>query len=155
MENNKNIFDKVMHLPGARIVEPFYRKHKEIVMYLFFGGVAFFLNLFMFVAIDKIFPISELINNIICWIVCVTFQYITNKKWVFDGKVESIGGVIKQILSFFGGRLFTLAIEEAILGIFITWLHFSSIGVKLAAQIIVIILNYVISKLIVFRYEKS
>lgn len=51
----------------------------------------------------------------------------------------------------FGGRLFTLIVEEAILAVFITWLGFNSMAVKLVAQVVVIVLNYVISKLIVFK----
>ena len=52
---------------------------------------------------------------------------------------------------FFGGRLFTLVVEEAILAVFITWLGFNSMAVKLIAQVVVIVLNYIISKLIVFK----
>ena len=64
-----------------------------------------------------------------------------------------IAAFLKQIASFFGGRAFTLVVEEAILAIFITWLRFDSMIVKVSAQVIVIILNYVISKLIVFRKQ--
>ena len=70
---------------------------------------------------------------------------------VFDGQVDSAAGFLKQMASFFGGRLFTLIVEEAILAVFITWLGFNSMAVKLVAQVVVIVLNYVISKLIVFK----
>lgn len=154
-ENNaapkKDIFDKLMHLPVLNIFEPFYLKYKEALLYLFFGGTAFFLNLGLFFAINKFFHINELVNNIICWTVCVLFQYFTNKIWVFDGHVETVKAFIKQLLSFFGGRLFTLLVEELIIAVFITWLGFNTVVVKLVAQIVVIILNYVISKLIVFK----
>ncbi|NLK45434.1 MAG: GtrA family protein [Treponema sp.] len=140
-----------MHLPLLNIFEPFYKKYKETLLYLFFGGTAFFLNIGLFAAINYCFHINELVNNIICWIICVFYQYFTNKTWVFDGHVDTIGALIKQILSFFGGRLFTLFIEEVIIAIFITWLGFNTMIVKLVAQIIVIILNYVISKLVVFK----
>ena len=58
------------------------------------------------------------------------------------------------MIHFFGGRLFTLVLEEVILFIFINKLHFNSILVKIAAQFIVLVLNYIISKLIVFREKK-
>lgn len=151
MKQKKDIFDRIMHLPGLRIFEPFYVKYKEVLLYIFFGGLAFFLNLFLFIGIDKLLKINDLINNVICWIVCVSFQYITNRTWVFDGHVESAEGLGKQIVSFFGGRIFTLIVEELILLIFITWLSFPSVYVKLAAQVVIIILNYVISKMIVFK----
>ena len=80
-----------------------------------------------------------------------TVSVFTNRTWVFDGQVDSAAGFLKQMASFFGGRLFTLVVEEAILAVFITWLGFNSMAVKLIAQVVVIVLNYIISKLIVFK----
>ena len=122
VEEKKDIFDKLMHLPVLNILEPFYKKHKEVLMYLFFGGLTFFLNIALYAWLDKGLGMNALIANVICWVVCVL-----------------------------GGRLFTLVVEEAILAVFITWLGFNSMAVKLVAQVVVIVLNYVISKLIVFK----
>lgn len=147
----RDIFDKVMHFPGVRIFEPFYIKHKEVLLYLFFGGLAFFLNVFLFAWIDLVLSINELINNIICWGICVLFQFFTNRTWVFETHVRDISGFLKQMINFFSGRLFTLVIEEIILAVFITWLGLNSMAVKLVAQVVVIVLNYVISKVWVFK----
>lgn len=151
MESKQDIFDKIMHLPGLNIMEPFYKKNKEVLMYLFFGGIAFFLNLFLFIGIDKALHMNALVNNIICWIICVLFQFFTNRTWVFNSNAVGKKGFLKEITSFFGGRIFTLLVEEVILLIFINLLCFDSTIVKLVAQIIVIVLNYVISKLFVFK----
>ena len=140
VEEKKDIFDKLMHLPVLNIFEPFYKKHKEVLMYLFFGGLTFFLNIALYAWLDKGLGMNALIANVICWVVCV-----------LDGQVDSAAGFLKQMASFFGGRLFTLIVEEAILAVFITWLGFNSMAVKLVAQVVVIVLNYVISKLIVFK----
>ncbi len=109
------------------------------------------MNIALFYAIARLTPLDPLVNNIVCWIVCVLFQFWTNRTWVFDGKTNGAGEFIKQILSFFGGRLFTLFLEEAIIAVFITWLELPEMPVKLVAQVIVIVLNYVISKLFVFK----
>lgn len=151
MEDKKDIFDKIMHLPILNIFESFYKKYKEVLLYIFFGGVTFFLNIALFALLNGMMGINELIANVICWIICVLFQFFTNRTWVFDGITETTGGFIKQMASFFGGRLFTLAIEEIILAVFITWLGLDSMVVKLTAQVVVIILNYIISKLFVFK----
>ena len=90
-----------------------YGKHKEVLLYLFFGGLAVFLNL--------------------------------------AAETDSTKGLVAQLTGFFGGRLLTLLLEELILGIFIVSLHWNRIGVKLAAQIFVIVANYVISKFFVFK----
>ncbi len=146
-----DIFDKIMRLPVLRIFCPFYEKHKMALLYLFFGGLAFFLNFFLFLAIDKFTKIGVFANNAVCWTVCVLFQFFTNRTWVFDGRVDSAAGFARQMAAFFAGRLFTLFAELAILAVFITWLGFPKVPVKFFAQVVVIVLNYVISKLFVFK----
>lgn len=155
MEKRPDIFDRLMHLPGLRLLEPFYKKYKEMLLYLFFGGIAFFLNIGLFALFNEILGIGELIANVICWVICVLFQFFTNRTWVFDGHVDSAEAFWKQMASFFGGRIFTLVVEEIILGVFITWLGFNSMIVKVTAQVVVIVLNYVISKWFVFRADKD
>ncbi len=154
MENStkkKDIFDRIMSLPVLNIFEPFYTKHKEGLMYLFFGGLAFFLSIFLFWFMDSVLHMNAVINNTIDWIICVAFQFFTNRTWVFDGHVETKGEFLKQAGSFTAGRLFTLVVEDIIILVFINMLGFPSMPVKLAATFIVIALNYVISKLIVFK----
>lgn len=150
----QDIFDKIMNLPGLKNVNPFYKKYKEALMYLFFGGLAFFLNIILFCLIDRIISINALINNIICWIICVFFQFFTNRQWVFNCKVKGKKEFLKQLFNFICGRLFTLAVEEIILAIFIIVFSFDRTMIKLFAQIIVIVLNYIISKWIIFNKKE-
>ncbi len=150
MNKKLDIFDRIMHLPGINIFEPFYKKHKEVLMYLFFGGLAFFLNVGLFAAIGKL-GVNELANNVVCWIICVLFQFFTNRTWVFDGHVNGTKEFLEQLRNFVGGRVGTLVIEEIILAVFITWLGMNALIVKLIAQVVVIVLNYIISKMIVFK----
>ena len=151
MELKEDIFDRIMRLPLLRIFEPFYRRHKEVLMYLFFGGIAFFMNIGLFALFNSALGVNELIANVVCWVLCVLFQFFTNRTWVFDGRVDTKKAFIKQMGSFFGGRVFTLLVEEAIIAVFITWLGLNSMAVKLSAQIVIIILNYIISKRYVFK----
>lgn len=150
----KDIFDRMMSLPVLNIFEPFYKKHKEGLLYLFFGGMTFFLSIFLFWFMDSVLHMNELVNNTIDWIICVAFQFFTNRTWVFDGKVDSTKDFIKQAGSFTAGRLFTLVVEDILIFIFITLLKLPKMPVKLGATFVVIVLNYIISKLIVFRKKK-
>ena len=68
MEEKKDIFDRLMHLPVLNIFEPFYKKHKEVLMYLFFGGITFFLNIALYAWLDGMLGINALIANVICWL---------------------------------------------------------------------------------------
>jgi predicted membrane protein len=151
-ENKReDIFDRIMGLPGLRILKPWYKKHKEVLLYLFFGGLVVFLNLALFWLFTVHFGWGALFANVIDWIFCVLFQFITNKTWVFASKTDSVKEFWAQMASFFGGRLLTLGVEELMLFGFIEQLHWSSIPVKLVAQIVVIVSNYVISKFFVFK----
>lgn len=151
LEEKKDIFDRIMSLPVLNIFEPFYKKHKEGLLYLFFGGLAFFLSIFLYWFMYSVMHLNELVNNTIDWIICVAFQFFTNRTWVFDGKVDNTRDFVKQAASFTLGRLFTLVVEDVLLFIFITMLGFAQMPVKLAATFVVIALNYVISKLFVFK----
>ena len=131
-------------------VYPFYVKRKEVLLYLFFGGISFFLNIAVFLFLNGTVQINELISNAISWVVCVLFQFFTNRTWVFKNDNENANKLLKQLIEFFCGRIVTLVLEEAILFVFITWLAFDALCVKILAQIIVILLNYIISKWFVF-----
>lgn len=97
------------------------------------------------------FGMNELIADIFSWIIAVLFAFVTNKIWVFQSKNDTILAFVREAVAFFAGRVATLVVEEVILFVFITMLQWNSLGVKIAAQVIVIVLNYVISKLLVFK----
>ena len=150
----KDIFDRIMELPVLNLFNSVYKKNKEIILYLFFGGLTFVIGVSTFGLFNIFFKINEHISNVFSWIIAVTFAFFTNRLWVFDSKTKSFDKFITQMLYFYGGRIVTLVDEELILLIFITWIRFPSMIVKIIAQIIVIILNYIISKLFVFKKQK-
>lgn len=151
MENKKDIFDRIMALPVLNIFEPFYKKYKEVILYLFFGGLAFVVSIVTYAFFNVFCEMNELIANFISWIITVTFAYFTNRIWVFESSVNTTKKFVIEMISFFEGRLVTLVIEEAILFVFITLLTFNSLFIKVIAQVVVIILNYIISKLWIFN----
>ena len=155
MQEKRDIFDRMMALPILNIFEPFYKKNKEVLLYLFFGGLTFIVSIATYAVFNVSMGINELIANVMSWVLAVLFAFATNRVWVFQAPTHTITEFLKQMLSFFGGRVVTLVIEEIILLVFITWLGFNSMVVKVIAQVIVIVLNYVISKFFVFSDKKS
>lgn len=123
---------------------------REVVLYLFFGGIAFFLNIILFYLFTVQIGINALTGNIICWIICVLFQFVTNRTWVFRANSGESDQKV-QLVEFFSGRLLTLLMEELILFVFINKLHLQEMAVKIAAQVFVIIANYLLSKFWVFK----
>jgi len=147
--NNTDIFDKFFSLPIFKLFFPFYKKHKEPLLYLFFGVLTTVVSILVFWIFTAVIPTNELIGNIISWIFAVLFAFITNRKWVFTSHKKQ--NLFSEGIKFYSGRILTLIIEEIIIFIFITLLHFNSLTVKITAQVIIIILNYVISKIFVFK----
>lgn len=154
-ENREDIFDKIMRLPLLVTFEPFYKKHKEVLLYLLFGGVVTLVSIGTFQLFYAAFKINELIANVISWVISVLVAYLTNRTWVFRSTANMKSAVTAEMLGFFGGRAATLLIEELIILVFVTLLKFNSLAVKLAAQIVVIVLNYIFSKLLIFKNKKS
>ncbi len=147
----EDIFDKIMSLPVLNIFNPFYKKNKEMLLYLFFGGLSFIVSVATYAVFNVTCGFNALIANVLSWVITVMFAFLTNRVWVFAAPTKTAMEFIKQMISFYSGRVITLVVEEVILGVFINLCGFNSILIKVIAQIVVIILNYVISKLFIFK----
>ena len=145
---SRDIFDRIMELPGLRRFYKPYARHKELLLYVFFGGCATVVSIATFLAFVGV--MNELVANVLSWIITVGFAYLTNRTWVFCSKVKG-KAVWKELLSFYSGRLLTFGMEEGILLVFVTLLGWNAAAVKVAAQVVVLAGNYVISKLFIFH----
>lgn len=135
------------------MIKKIYIKYKEIINYLIFGILTTIINLITYyiliiTILDPNNPLQLQISNIIAWITSITFAYITNKKYVFTSKETNIK---KEIIKFYSSRLTTLFIDIVLMFIFVTILKLNDKIIKLIIAIIIIILNYILSKLIVFK----
>ena len=126
------------------------KAHKEVLLYLFFGGLTTLISIASFALFYSLLGINELIANVLSWILAVLFAFFTNRIWVFSAPTEGFADFARQMAAFFAGRLATLGVEELILLVFVTWLACNALVVKVIAQMVVIVLNYVISKYWVF-----
>lgn len=137
-------------------IKNLYKKYKEVINYLIFGILTTIVSLgtyyaLVYTILDANNKIELQMANIISWIICVTFAYITNKLYVFAPTNKKI---IKEMSEFYSARLAALFIDMGLMFLFVSILHFNDKIVKLIIQIIIIIINYVLSKLIVFKKEK-
>ena len=149
----RDIFDRIMSLPLLRLLDPFYQKHREVLLYLFFGAVTTAVSWVTFYLFHYPLAIDELTSNLISWILAVFVAFVTNRIWVFSETAKE-GGFFKEMFLFFGSRVVTLLVEMAIIAVFVTWLAFDAMAVKIVANIVVLILNYILSKLVVFHKQK-
>lgn len=128
-----------------------YHKYEEGISYLFWGGVAFVLSMVLFYIFANVLMLNEQIANIITWIICVIFAYLTNRTFVFKSKTKELKAVTKEFVDFTVARLATLILENAVLFICIDLLLWHNMIAKLIGQFLVIVSNYVLSKLWIFK----
>ena len=138
-------------------IKELYTKYKEVINYLIFGVLTTVVRLatkylLLFTILDAENGVQLQIAVIISWIVACTFAYITNRIWVFESKSKE---VIKEAIKFYASRLATLGLEMLIMFIFVTALGLNTriwvIVWTIFAQVVIVIGNYVLSKLIVFK----
>lgn len=144
-----NRMEKVMK---SKILE-LYRKYEEIVNYIVVGVMttlvswfAYFISVLTFLDAENPFQLQ--IANIICWITGVAFAYVTNRKFVFKSKEKNI---IKEAAQFSASRLSTLFLDMAVMFIMVTLMGINDGISKIVSSVLVTIVNYLISKLFVFR----
>lgn len=137
-------------------IKELYKKYKEPINYLFFGACATVVNFITFTICFNWFKINDIISQAIAWIVAVIFAYVTNKLFVFEAKTNTKKDFIKEITSFMLGRVFTFLVCDIGTYYFMTRiLGINEYITKLITQVLTIVLNYAISKLIVFKKNKN
>lgn len=124
---------------------------KEVILYIAFGILTTIVNLGSFYVMNSILQWNENISNFIAILLAVIFAYITNKIWVFCSKTDSKMDLLREIGSFFGARVFTLIFETIFLIIVIDKLHFNTMLMKIVSNILVILMNFVFSKIFIFK----
>lgn len=132
-------------------VKELWKNYEEAIRYLFWGGVAFFLSMALFYVFANMMDIDEQLANTMDWIICVIFTYFTNRIFVFKSKSRGVFGMGKEFVSFISARLGTLIIENVILYVTIDLLTMNNMLAKLIGQFVVIVSNYILSKLWIFR----
>lgn len=125
--------------------------YKSQILYIIFGGLSTIINIVLYMFLYNILNASNVLSTIIAWIASVLFSYITNRIWVFESDRRNFKDVVKEITSFFICRISTGIIDLIIMFVTVDMLSYNNFLMKLISNTIVIILNYIGSKLIVFR----
>lgn len=128
-----------------------YKKYKEQILYLFFGGCTTLINIAAYFCLTRYAKMNEYAANIIAIVLAVIAAYISNKLWVFKSKSFSPKIFIPEMLKFFGCRAFSMLLDMGILWLGMGVLGVCDILIKIFANIIVIIVNYIASKFIIFK----
>ena len=126
-------------------------KHYDILAYLFFGVLTTAVNYVIYLPCFNLLHFSAALSNVIAWVAAVAFAYVTNKPFVFRSHDWSAKTVIPELTKFVGSRVASGALETAIIFVTVDCLFWNGNLMKLITSVLVVIINYVASKLLVFR----
>lgn len=150
VSNNKNFVNMIDGYINEDNHISWYNKLREVITYLFFGVLTTLVNIISFYLMDKI-GLNVYINNFIAWCLSVLFAFITNKLFVFESKNKDIKNVFREFCSFTSFRLLSLGIDMIGMYLCLNIFVMSKLLSKILINIIVIILNYIFSKIFVFK----
>ena len=128
-----------------------FHKHYDIKVYVVFGVLTTAVNYIVYLPCYNLLELSSSVSNVIAWAAAVAFAYVTNKPFVFRSHDWSYKTVIPELTKFVGTRLASGGLETLILLLFVDILHGNGNVWKLITSVLVVILNYIGSKLLVFR----
>ncbi|AXI32066.1 teichoic acid glycosylation protein [Priestia megaterium] len=125
--------------------------NKELFLYLFFGVLTTFINILIYTVLTKMFLFHYQTSTVLAWVISVLFAFITNKKYVFSSKSYSLSAVFREGLLFIIYRILSLGIDLLVMFIAIRILNMDDLVAKVIANILVVIVNYMVSKFHIFK----
>ncbi len=137
-------------------IKELYTKYKEIINYLVFGVLSTVVNFVTYYITARFIGIDEVISSGISWFCSVTFAYITNKIFVFESKTNTSREFVKEMITFYLSRVLSGALcDVGTFALMVKVLHINDIVSKIVTQVMVVIVNYILSKLVIFKKKKS
>lgn len=133
------------------MVKKLMKKYWDAIPYLFFGICTTVSNVAAYWICAHALGLKTMVSTVIAWIIAVMFAYVTNRKWVFRSEAHGIMAICKEMASFFGCRLTTGIVDWLAMYVFVELLSVNDVFVKMSANILVIVMNYMASKFIIFK----
>ena len=133
------------------MIKKLFEKYKELISYVFWGGATTAVNYCVYFLCTKLQQMNYLVSNVLSWVVAVAFAFVVNKLFVFASKRWAVGTVLSEFWKFVSARILSGVLETGILFLFVSVLMLPDAPVKIAAGVLVIVINYVISKWLIFK----
>jgi len=141
----------------AELIRSLMRKYRELLLYGIFGVLTTALNILVYYLLRSAFPPDiayKQLANAIAWLISVLFAYGTNRAFVFSQRANTPWGILRELLSFMAARLLTGGLDMGIMYVGLAVLHLYDMAVKVASNVLVIVLNYILSKFFIFKKEE-
>lgn len=132
-----------------------YYKYEEAILYLFFGGLTTVVNYVTYLLFARFLTVgTATVPTAIAWIVSVIFAYVTNRIWVFRSEARG-AAFLGEAAAFVGARAFSLLPDIAIMWLAVDYLSCNDLIIKLLSNVLVVIINYFLSKFWIFRRKNK
>lgn len=131
------------------------KRYKSFISYAFFGVCTTLVNLLSYRLFYFALGVPNVPSTLIAWLLAVLFAYITNKLWVFDSKSFGFDVVIPELIKFFVCRIATGVLDVGIMWLAVDKMQWNAMVWKLISNFIVILLNYVASRLVIFAKKED
>lgn len=126
-------------------------KYKKQILYLVFGGLTTLVNTVSYYLFFNVIHINNAPSTALAWLISVVFAYITNRVWVFESKTSAKKDVLFELTAFFACRIVTGMADIAIMVLAVDILHRNSLLWKVISNVLIVIANYMASKLVIFN----
>lgn len=128
----------------------FFSKYRDVLLYLIFGGLTTLVNFLIYFPLYNLLGLSGAFSNVIAWLVAVIFAFLTNKPFVFQSYDWSVKTVLPEATKFVGCRILSGLMETLSIWMFVDLLRWNGNWIKIIVSVMVVILNFIFSKWIVF-----
>lgn len=132
-----------------------FRKYRELILYLFFGICTTLVNIFTYHTCSRLVHLNTVESTFVAWIVSVLFAYITNRIFVFCSNEKRLKGILLEFFYFIACRFLSGLIDIAVMYVSVDLMGVNDMLMKIASNVIVVVINYIASKLIIFRDNKN
>ncbi len=137
------------------MIQKLFMKYWDTIPYLFFGVCTTAVNVVVYWMCAHPLHLKTMPSTIIAWLMAVLFAYVVNRKWVFHSEAHETKDICKEMISFFGCRLATGIVDWICMFVFVELLNANDVFIKMAANVLVFVLNYVASKFIIFKKKEE
>lgn len=131
------------------------KKYRELIVYGIVGVMTTLLNLAVYFVLTSWLGVHYIVSDIIAWIVCFIFSFVTNKLYVFKSARWTPDVLLKEVSKFFTSSVFTGIVDVGLLYAMVDLLHINGTVSKIVDNVVIIILNYILRKLWVFKEKVS
>lgn len=128
-----------------------FEKYRELILYVFFGGLTTLVDWASYWLMTDLLRVDYMAAAFLSQVIAILFAYVTNRRFVFESRARGVRAVAVELVKFFGARGVSLLLNMLVMYVGVDLLHFNDKVIKVIASVLVVIANYIFSKLFVFR----